>query len=342
MIGKTPGRCPIVEGGVMEFSLQPFLERVKAQGLGLYGIVVRQGGQVVANHHTRRDVPVNVYSASKSFTSVGIGIAIDEGLLPSVDELVLPYFAESLQPGYDPRLEQLTVRHLLTMTGGIDHRFLMMNRFEEPYCRDYVAYILSKPLLSEPGTRFLYSSSSTYLLSALLTKLSGQSLRDYLMPRLFEPLDIPYPQWSLCPKGISFGGSGLFLHTEHLSRFAQMLLQGGVYGGRRIVSAAYLQAATSPQVNSRGDQHQGTRGGAPATQTSAEVEPVWYGFQFWCCREDPGAYQAAGLYSQFALVVPGRALAIGLTAHEETKGAQLSAALWEEVVRRFPLAGEAR
>ncbi|MFA5561463.1 MAG: serine hydrolase [Eubacteriales bacterium] len=320
----------------MEFSLQNFLEQVKAQGLGLYGIVVRQGGQVIAEHHTRRDNPVNLYSASKSFTSLGIGIAIDEGLLSSVDELVLPYFAEALQPGYDRRLEQLTVRHLLTMTAGFGKHYLL-GQLEDPNCRDYAAYILAQPLATDPGTRFFYSNASTYLLSALITKLTGQSLRDYLMPRLFEPLGIPFPQWFSCPRGISHGCSGLFLRTEHLSRFAQLLLQGGVYEGKRLVSEAYVRAATSPQVNSWGDQYQGTRGGVPADIASPSTSPAWYGFQFWCCENEPGAFQASGAFDQFALVVPNRGLAIGMTAHEETRCAYLHTALWDEIVYRFPV-----
>lgn len=163
---------------------------------------------------------------------------------------------------------------------------------------DWAAAFFQSPLAYRPGERFVYNSGATYMLSALLRRVTGQSLTAYLRPRLLEPLGFGERNWETCPKGIEVGGWGFYATTEELARFAQMLLQGGKWQGRQLVPADYLKMATSFQIdNSMNDQ------------------PDWrvgYGFQFWRCRHN--AFRGDGAFGQYALVMPEQDAVLAITS----------------------------
>ncbi len=240
------------------------------------------------------EIPHILFSISKSFTSAAIGIAQEQGLLKITDRLI-SFFPEYDSIVTDRKMRDVTLRHLLTMSSG--HSCCARPYMLANPDGDWIAGFLSSPLDYEPGTRFVYNSAATYMLSAVIRKVTGINVRDYLMPRLFEPLGIEPGIWECCPRGINTGGWGLYLKTEDIAKFAQLLLNGGVWEKRQIIPADYLHEATSRQIDN-----------------SANEWPDWkqgYGYQFW--RSLHG-FRADGASGQYALVIPEKDMAVAVTS----------------------------
>ncbi len=145
------------------------------------------------------------------------------------------------------------------------------------------------PVEREPGSWFVYNTAATYMLSAIITQLTGATLLDYLRPRLFDPLGIENPTWESDPRGINLGGTGLHIKLEDIARFGQMYLQGGVWEGKQVVPAAWVAEATS----------------AHSDNSNTQSTPDWsvgYGYQFWRCRHN--AYRGDGAFGQYCIVMP--------------------------------------
>lgn len=229
--------------------------------------------------------PHILYSLSKSFTSTAIGLAVAEGLL-TVDDPVLKFFPDDAPVEPDENLRAMRVRHLLSMNTG--HQEDTTPRVFNAM-KNWPRAFLSLPVEHAPGSWFVYNTAATYMLSAIITKLTGESMLDYLRPRLFEPLGIENPIWETDPQGINIGGTGLHITTEDISRFGQMYLQGGMWDGRQIVSAAWIEEAT--RIHSD-NSHTGST-------------PDWsagYGYQFWRCQ--PTGYRGDGAFGQYCIVLP--------------------------------------
>lgn len=272
--------------------LPDFIERSK---LEVNGLVLLQKGQPLLEWYRepyRRGVPQLLYSLSKSFTSIAVGIARDQGLL-KLDDTVVSFFPDKLPDEITPYLSDMRVRHLLSMTAGHEEDIypIVVSR------QDWVSAFLAQPVEQKPGTHYRYSTMSTYMLSAIVERASGSNLVDFLMPTLFEPLDIERPVWETCPLGVTAGGMGLSLSTEDVAKFGQMLLEGGIYNGKRIVSAEYVALASSEQSDNR-------LGVAPQRIDSRQG----YGFQFHLCRF--GAYRGDGSFGQLCLVSPKHDLVV--------------------------------
>ncbi len=235
--------------------------------------------------------PHSLYSLSKSFTSTAVGLAIAEGKL-SLDDQVLKFFPEDAPPSPSNNLKAMRVSDLLRMSTG--------HRTEPPRKPDQVwtKVFLSRPVPDKPGTHFLYNTSATYMLSAIVQKATGMNLLDYLRPRLFDPLGIEHPTWETSPQGISTGGYGLSIRTEDIARFGQLYLQKGKWNGKPLIPEAWVEAATARQTsngsNPRSDWEQG------------------YGYQFWRCRH--GAYRGDGAFGQFCVVMPEQDAVIAITS----------------------------
>ena len=231
------------------------------------------------------DVPHQLFSLSKSFTSSAIGIAVDEGRL-SLDDRILSFFPECDTPAVGPLMRKVTLRHLLTMSCGHDgcpaHRLLSA----DPAC-DLVRSFLELEPVYEPGTKFAYNSIGTYMLSAALRKVTGQNLSEYLRPRLFNPLGIGPVHWEKCLRhGTDFGGWGLWLSTRDIAKAGQLWLDFGRWEGRQLIPEEYMREATSWQIQN------GPGGG-----------PDWvqgYGYQFWQCQQR--CVRGDGAYGQYVVM----------------------------------------
>jgi CubicO group peptidase (beta-lactamase class C family) len=255
----------------------------------LRGILVSQRGEVVLERYTAgagADRATNVKSASKSVLSVLVGIAVQEGRIRGLDQPISNFFpAYFARPDVDPRKRQITVGHLLSMQSGLES-----TSFDEygawVSSRDWVRAALDQPMVDQPGGRMLYSTGSTHLLSAILTRATGKSTWAYANEKLAEPLGFRIRPWQRDPQGIFFGGNDMYLTPRQLLRFGQMYLDGGVYQGRQIVPAEWVRESVRPRTSSPWNGH-------------------GYGLGWW--SKDSGgrrAFFAWGYGGQYVFVVP--------------------------------------
>ncbi len=293
-----PRSTPEAEG-IPSSALLDFLREADAQLDALHSVMVVRHGRVVAEGWWKpysAEHPHLMFSVSKSFTSIAVGLAIAERRL-TLDDLVVDLLPDDLPTEITPRLATLAVRHLLTMTTG--HATDTVSLAEESHGENWARAILAQPLDFTPGTHYVYNSGASYLLSAILQRLTGERLLHYLTPRLFEPLTIASASWQSCPRGIDAGGWGLSITTEDLATFGQLLLQRGEWDGRQLVSAEWIDEATSAQVDTSATDHDldGRQG---------------YGFQFW--RNRLAGYRADGAFGQFCIVLPAQDAVVVLTS----------------------------
>lgn len=258
-------------------------------------------GKVVAEgwwNPYRADLRHTLYSLSKSFTATAVGFARAEGKLALTDK-VLSFFPDDLPDSISPNLQQLTVRDLLTMSVGMATEPMAIVASD-----NWARGFLAAPIRYQPGTKFLYNSAATYMLSAIVQKVTGQSVLDYLQPRLFDPLGIAKPDWETDPKGINTGGWGLRLHTEDIAKFAQLFLQKGVWNGKQILPAGWVEEASTAHIIQHPD--------LPEAQRANSDWEQGYGYQMWRCRNN--AFRGDGAFGQYAIVMPEQDAVIAITS----------------------------
>ncbi len=286
--------------------------------LGVYGVHLHRADEPPVVHRMRSDDRVNLYSVSKGFTAVALGLAEAEGRLTLQDRL-LDHFPE-LRPLAADGFDGVTLHHLVTMTSGSSHVWFADQPVLAP---DLLTEIVAAPLTAEPGARFTYTGSGPYAVGRVIARATGANLRDYLLPRLFRPLDLPYPPWHTCPLGYPLAESDLFLRTGELARFAVLLLREGRWiDDRQLIPADYVERMSTDTVDcSTG----------PA-QASGKPDDRRYGLGVWPQRD--GRYQLHGRYGQFMIIDPRQRAALTCTAHTEREDA-LMQALHEFVLDRL-------
>lgn len=299
----APERCGVASSAILDL-----IDALEASPHEPHSLMIARDGHAIAAGYWapyRAAVPQLLYSLSKSVTGTAIGVAIDEGRL-RLDDRVIDFFPERLPDVVDARLSALRLRHLLTMTVGHEADSTPIITREQDWARAFLA----QPIVHQPGSVFLYDSGASYMLSAIIQKVAGQPLADYLKPRLFAPLGIVDARWATCPMGVNTGGWGLKLTTEGLVRFGELYLDQGRYGGRRIVSEAWTAEATRAQVR------QPLTGAPPGVDPAAlPATSDWhqgYGYQFWRCRHD--AYRGDGAFGQYCVVLPKQRTVVALTS----------------------------
>lgn len=234
----------------------------------------------------------NQYSVSKSFTGAAVGLAVGEGLL-SLDERVTDAFPEELPARPSEHLRALTVRDLLTMRMGQAQAVLMgVDRLSTPD-KNWVRHVLAQPFVLAPGAQFVYNNAGPYLAGMLVQRRAGCDLLHYLMPRLFQPLDIRLPTWEMDPLGNTFGAGGLFLTVTEVARFMQLHLQGGRWGSRQILPREWVEQAIGKQGDNNRDPH-------------------GYGYLFW--RGPGDSYRCDGKYGQFGINLPEKNTVIAVNS----------------------------
>ncbi len=285
------------EQGISSRSIVEFFEALeKAQPDALHSVMIRRHGLIVSQGWWAPyapETPHLLWSLSKSFTSTAIGLAQDEGLL-SIDDLVISFFPEDIPEELSSNLKAMRISDLLRMNTGQ----AVEPGFRNMQSDNWVEAFLAHKVDYKPGTHFKYNSMATYMCSAILQKVTGMTMVDYLTPRLFEPLGIQKPTWETDPKGINVGGWGLSVRTEDISKLGQLYLQKGKWEGKQLLSEAWVEAATSNQ-----------------TSNGSNPESDWdqgYGYQFWQCRYN--AYRGDGAFGQYCLVMPEQDAVIAITA----------------------------
>ena len=216
----------------------------------LRSFMLYQEGEIQAEVHRgnrSRNQPVNIKSASKSVMSALIGIAIDRGYIRSVDDPVAYYLPDYFRGGDEPAKEEITIRHLLTMTSGL-RSTSFRNYGAWVASRDWVGHVIRGPLERDPGERMRYSTGDTHLLSAVLTEASGMSSRSFAQRYLFDPMGIRVGGWDRDPAGYYFGGNNMALSPAGLVEFGKLYLQMGVHDGRQLLPAEWvMQSMTRHQ-----------------------------------------------------------------------------------------------
>jgi CubicO group peptidase (beta-lactamase class C family) len=313
-----PRSTPEAEG-IASSAILDFIQAAEAQLDSLHSVMVVRHGAVVAEgwwSPYAAQYPHMMFSVSKSFTSMAVGLANSEGLV-TLDDRVVELLPHDLPAEIDDRLSALTVRHLLTMTTG--HAADTVNLADASHGDNWARIILAKPLEFTPGTHYVYNSGATHLLAAIVQRVTGQRLLDYLGPRLFEPLGITDATWESSPQGIDAGGWGLSVTTEQLATFGQLLLQRGQWNGSQLVPAQWIDEATAVQVDTSGTDHDldGQQG---------------YGYQFW--RNRLAGYRADGAFGQLCLVLPEQDAVVVLTSALPVSQAALDL-VWQHLLPAF-------
>ncbi len=298
---KLPRSLPETQG-VASGGLLNFVNAVEAGKLNLHSLMVVRHGQVVAEGWWAPYAPPlkhTLYSLSKSFTSTAVGMAVAEGKL-TVEDKVISFFKADAPATISENLAAMRVKDLLTMSTGHDKDTAPEMR--TPDNTNWIRTFLAQPVDHKPGTHFVYNSGATYMLSAIVQKLTGQPVLTYLKPRLFDPLGIEGADWETDTNGIDTGGWGLRVRTEDIAKFGQLYLQKGMWNGKRLLPEAWIADATRYQVQSVGGKRK------------AE-ENDWlqgYGYQFWRCRHD--AYRGDGALGQYCIVLPSEDAVVAITS----------------------------
>ena len=260
------------------------------EGLGVLGIRVSQGGELIAQRSWDEECRRNIYSASKSVTSCAVGFAVQEGLVKLSEKLV-DAFPDDLPAHVGDCLAAATVRDLLTMCLGQREAALMGGQRPLYAQRDWVKLSLALPFEDAPGTKFVYNNVGPYLAGVLVQRRAGCTLVDYLTPRLFAHMGIQRPTWETDPQGMTFGAGGLFWTLTELHAFGQFCLQRGAWNGRRLLDGDWIDQCASKQVDNGADG---------------------YGYLFW--RGANNSYRADGKYGQLSIVLPDRDAVISVAA----------------------------
>ena len=277
------------EQGVDPRAVVAFLEEVAGLGLELQSFMLYRHGHVVAEGWWwpyRADRPHMMHSLTKSVTVSGVGLAMEEGRF-GFDDKVVSFFKGQLPAHIDDKLAAMTVRDLLTMRTG--HAEETSGSVWRQVTTSWVAEFFKIPVVYQPGTKFVYTSAATYMLSAIVSKTTGQTMRDYLEPRFFRPLGIKDPRWDLSPNGINPGGNGLSWRTADSLKLGAVYVQGGMWEGKRVLPEKWTRASTASQL------------GQPE-----------YGYQWWI-GPNRIAY-ALGLFTQLSIVFPDHDAVLACTS----------------------------
>ena len=290
-------------------AMDGFFAQAAADSMDIHSVMIVRDGSVIYSHWQSAgadSVPHVLHSVSKTFTATAVGLAIADGKMALTDKIV-DYFPDKLPADVSDNLKAMTVRDLLTMSCGHD----VEPSFRNPQ-QDWVSAFLAHPVVHEPGKFYLYNSLGTYMLSAIVQKVTGEKVVDYLTPRLFEPLHINKPKWEESPQGINAGGWGLYLKTEDLAKMGQLLLQKGEWNGKQLIPAEWVAEMSKKQVES---VNPGTRLEDAAAKGMTVETSDWmqgYGYQMWRCR--PGCFRADGARGQYIIVVPDKNSVIAITS----------------------------
>lgn len=264
-----------------------------------HGLMLMRRGQVFAEGWWSPYAPGirhGLQSHTKTYAATAVGIAYTEGIL-RLDERVIDIFPAQAPANPSENLRKLTVRDVLCMGCGMEE----MPRPSKDWIRDFLA----TPVVHTPGTAYMYNSTGSTLLGAMVRQKTGLGLHDYLTPRLFDKIGIDAAnlRWLTMPDGMEVGGGGLYATTEDNLRLMKLYADGGLWEGERILAADYVRLATTLQNESATEA---------AVNPPAKDNFVGYGFQIWMCRPE-GVYRADGAMGQFTIVDPRRELLIAIT-----------------------------
>ncbi|GHV51550.1 hypothetical protein FACS1894181_13550 [Bacteroidia bacterium] len=286
--------------GVLTEGILNFLDEVQSEGIDMHSLMILRHGKVITEGYWypyKSSYRHIMHSVSKTFTSTAIGFAVQEKRL-TVNDKVISFFPADLPAEMPPYLEELAIKHLLTMSVG-----------QEPaptfYMNDnnWVKSFLATPIVHKPGSVYQYSSYATYMLSAIIQKATGQTLMDYLAPRLLEPLRITGALWEMGAQDMNAGGWGMRIRTEDMAKLGQFYLQEGWWNGKQLLNKEWIKEASSLQIYQRDN--------LTFEEEMYDNSVQGYGYQIWRCTNN--AYRADGANGQFIIVMPDEDAVVAIT-----------------------------
>jgi CubicO group peptidase (beta-lactamase class C family) len=291
------------EQGISSASIRAFLAAIAASGQEFHSIMIIRRGHVVAEgwwSPFSAQQHQQLYSLSKSFTGTAIGMAADEKLL-KLDDAVISFFPKDQPSSISSNLAALQVRHLLSMSVGQDKDSILTLE-HTPDGTTWEETFLALPIVYEPGTRFLYNSGASYMLSSIVKQVTGHSVHEYLKPRLYEPLGITGATWTENAEGVNMGASNLRIRTEDIGKLGQLYLQQGRWQKRQLVSREWVALASKKEID------------------TGKNDSSWgygYGYQFW--MNPSGGFRADGAYGQYSMVFPAKDTVVVITSESADK-----------------------
>ena len=302
VIDKLPRNTPESQG-VSSAGIVDFLNAVDTGRVELHSYMFIRHGKVIAEGWWSPFGPGYkhiLYSASKTFTATAIGLAISENRLKLTDK-VISFFPYSLPDSVSTNMKKLTVQNMLMMSVGADQE-PQRGRSDDDQIKSFIATAPSK----EPGSVFKYNNTATFMLSAIVQQVTGQTVFDYLMPRIFKPLAIRGIDWDLNPQGINLGMIGLRLRTEDLAKFGQLLMQNGIWNGKQLIPKEWIKEATSFKIESND-------GGANRVAQNLNDWAQGYCYQMWRGRNN--SVRLDGMAGQFVVLFPDKDAVVIMTAN---------------------------
>jgi CubicO group peptidase (beta-lactamase class C family) len=260
----------------------------------LDSVLVTRHGQIVleaAYAPFRAGLNHRVYSVTKSVISTLVGMALADGLLDSTDRKIMDFFPGRTVANLDDAKKAITIQHLLDMTSGLAWTEGLSGASQAyaamTHTADWQQFVLDRPMVSAPGTRFYYSSGNSQLLSAILSKVTGRSALDYARERLFGPLGIDDVLWQAGPQGVSGGGAGLYLQPRDMAKIGYLWLRGDLWEGKHILPASWIEGVRAADVDMR----------------ESWASNMRYGRQFWVLPLRD-TFMAVGYHRQLIVVMP--------------------------------------
>ena len=288
---EATARKPVLEAAAQSAAAMPRLRSL---------VVSHQGAIVLERYFNgaRAAQPANIKSASKSIISALVGIAVARGLIKGVDQPISDFFPELMKEP-EPRKRAITIEDLLTMRSGLESTS-GRNYGAWVQSPNWVRFVLRQPLIDEPGTRVEYSTGSTHLLSAVLTKATRTSTWQFAQQELAKPLGFPLAKWMTDPQGIYFGGNEMLMTPRQMLRFGELYLNEGKVGDQQLIAKSWIERTRVPRGRSR---------------WGSDRE---YGYGFWIRRfAGHDAYYAWGYGGQFIFIIPGRDLVVVTTSRAD-------------------------
>ena len=278
--------------GIRSSAIAEMLSAIRRENKDIHSMLLWRHGKLIFEHYFApytAATPHSMYSCSKTFTSMLIGIAQEKGLL-SIHDKVLQYFPDVEIAEINDNLRAMTLEHLLMMGSGHSHdTFGPMMSSEDG---DWARVFLNLPVDHEPGTHFVYNTGATYMLSAILTRVTGKTALELANEWIFRYIGITGAAWDTCPKGISIGGSGLHIRPRDMMRMGVLLASRGRWNNQQIIPGDYILAAQTKKIDNRNPD-------------DPNQNPNWaagYCYQMWRCKF--GAYRADGMGGQYIVILP--------------------------------------
>jgi CubicO group peptidase (beta-lactamase class C family) len=289
-----------------------FLEKAKAEENMLEAVCLCDKNGVVFKEQYIARLTRNIYSHSKSFTALMVGIAIDEGKL-TLDTRLADVFKDEIDEETYQKLYDIQLKHLLAMRSGLGGPWLMQSQREEGQgYPDYLKFLFSKELVAKPGEQFVYSNGDTYLCSRMVSKVYDRNYRDLCYEKIFLPMEMGFVEWGVDPLGYCIGASAMHLNVENMNKLGLLYINDGVYKGKRIVSKEWIDtiyASNNPESN--------------------------YAFQHWTFGPDVKCLFASGMYGQNTYIFREHGVAFSYQRPEDTRGDRLNQMFKEEVVDKL-------